>query len=52
MDGVPTRERLDVARVEHEHIRGRMIALQEELDWDVYQRYALFGECGSSGADR
>ena len=40
-DGVPTRERLDAARAEHEHIRGRMIALQEELDWDVYRRYGL-----------
>jgi hypothetical protein len=39
--GVPTRKRLDVARKEHGRIRGRMIALQEELDWDVYQRYAL-----------
>jgi hypothetical protein len=39
--GVPTRERLDAARVEHEHIWGRMIARQEELDWDVYRRYGL-----------
>jgi hypothetical protein len=28
-------------REEDEHIRGRMIALQEELDWDVYHRYGL-----------
>ena len=42
--GVPTRERLDAARVEHEHIRGRMIALQEELDWDVYRRYGLLDQ--------
>ncbi|MBV9853176.1 MAG: BREX-2 system adenine-specific DNA-methyltransferase PglX [Streptosporangiaceae bacterium] len=39
--GIPTRERLDAARMEHEHILGRMITLQEELDWDVYQRYGL-----------
>ncbi len=26
---------------EDEQIRGRMIALQEELDWDVYHRYGL-----------
>jgi hypothetical protein len=39
--GVPTRERLDAARVEHDHLRGRMIALQEELDWDVYRQYGL-----------
>ena len=39
--GVPTRERLDAAREEHERTRSRMIALQEELDWDVYHRYEL-----------
>ncbi len=43
-EGVPTRERLDAARTEHEHIRERMIALQEELDWDVYRRYGLLSE--------
>ena len=43
-EGVPTRERLDAARAEHERIRGRMIALQEELDWDVYRRYGLLDE--------
>lgn len=41
---VPTRERLDIARAEYEHIRGRMIALQEELDWDAYQRYGLLND--------
>ena len=25
-------------------IRGRMIALQEELDWDVYRRYGLLDD--------
>jgi hypothetical protein len=40
-DSPPTRERLDGARAEHERLWGRMIALQEELDWDVYQRYGL-----------
>lgn len=40
-DCTPTRQRLDVAQVEHEHTSGRMIALQEELDWDVYRRYGL-----------
>ena len=43
-EGVPTRERLDAARAEHEHIRGRMIALQEELDWEVYRRYGLLDD--------
>jgi hypothetical protein len=37
----PTRERLDAARSEHERIRGRMVGLQEELDWEVYQLYGL-----------
>ena len=40
----PTRELLDGARAEHERIRSRMIALQEELDWDVYRRYELITE--------
>jgi hypothetical protein len=38
---VPTRRGLDAARAEHLRIRGRMIALQEELDWDVYRCYGL-----------
>ena len=40
-DGVPSRDELDVARTSHEQILGRMITLQEELDWDVYHRYGL-----------
>ncbi|HZR52089.1 MAG TPA: BREX-2 system adenine-specific DNA-methyltransferase PglX [Streptosporangiaceae bacterium] len=47
--GVPTRERLDAARVEHEHIWGRMIARQEELDWDVYRRYGLLVAAEAAG---
>ncbi len=38
---VPTQQWLDAARAEYEHIRSRMIALQEELDWDIYHRYGL-----------
>ncbi len=41
---VPTRAVLDAARVEHERVRGRMIALQEELDWQVYRLYDLLSE--------
>jgi hypothetical protein len=37
----PTRELLDGVRAVHEQIRRRMIAMQEELDWDVYRRYGL-----------
>lgn len=42
--GVPTRERLAEARREWESTRGRMIALQEELDWQVYHQYGLLPE--------
>jgi hypothetical protein len=38
---IPTREHLDEARAEHDHIRAHMIALQEELDWEVYWLYGL-----------
>ena len=44
VDRIPTRERLDVARAKYEHIQGRMIALQEELDWEIYQRYGLLDD--------
>jgi hypothetical protein len=37
----PTRDRLKVARGEYEAIRAQMIALQEELDWEVYRLYDL-----------
>ena len=43
-DDVLTRERLGAARLEHEQIRGLMIAFQEELDWDVYRRYGLLDD--------
>ncbi len=38
---VPTRASLDAAHTEHERIGGRMVALQEELDWQVYGSYNL-----------
>ena len=41
---VPTRDRLDEAHTAYNYILGRMIALQEELDWDVYQRYGLLAD--------
>ncbi|GDY34024.1 hypothetical protein GTS_56570 [Gandjariella thermophila] len=43
-DTSPTRELLDEAHGEYERIRARMIAEQEELDWDVYQRYGLLSD--------
>ena len=42
--GLPTRDRLDKAHTEHDRIRGEMIAIQEELDWEVYRLYGLLDE--------
>jgi hypothetical protein len=39
--GLPTRKRLQNARAEWEATRRRMVAIQEELDWEVYQIYGL-----------
>ncbi|MEU5751758.1 BREX-2 system adenine-specific DNA-methyltransferase PglX [Streptomyces sp. NPDC047829] len=41
---IPTASSLRGARREWEEARGRMIALQEELDWQVYALYALHPE--------
>ncbi|MET8541081.1 BREX-2 system adenine-specific DNA-methyltransferase PglX [Kitasatospora sp. NPDC004799] len=41
---VPCRKELDLARAKHRLIRRRMIALQEELDWEVYGLYGLLTE--------
>ncbi|MFD5574011.1 BREX-2 system adenine-specific DNA-methyltransferase PglX [Streptomyces cadmiisoli] len=46
-DEVPTRDRLDAARAAHVVTRERMIALQEELDWEVYGSYGLVPLNGS-----
>ena len=45
----PTRSRLDAARGEHARIRSRMIAIQEELDWDVYRRYGVISDEEAAG---
>lgn len=42
--GVPTRTTLEAARIEWHSIRAKMIALQEELDWEVYGHYGLLDE--------
>ncbi|GGT38515.1 BREX-2 system adenine-specific DNA-methyltransferase PglX [Nonomuraea spiralis] len=44
MNGVPTRKRFDKAKTAAEWIRARMIALQEELDWETYRLYGLISE--------
>jgi hypothetical protein len=38
---IPTPDRLDAAKDEYGSIRRRMIAQQEELDWEVYRLYGL-----------
>jgi hypothetical protein len=40
----PTRSTLTAARIEHARIRSRMVALQEELDWEVYGSYGLLSD--------
>lgn len=39
--GVPRPEVLDKAKVEVGRLRGRMVALQEEVDWECYHHYGL-----------
>ena len=41
---VPLREALASAAAESKSIRARMIAQQEELDWEVYRLYGLLDE--------
>nr|WP_261719038.1 BREX-2 system adenine-specific DNA-methyltransferase PglX [Streptomyces sp. FZ201] len=42
--GVPQRRALDDAQAEHTALRQRVIALQEELDWQVYGLYGLLSD--------
>lgn len=41
---VPTRELLADAHDRYQHLRARMIAEQEELDWEVYDLYGLLSD--------
>ncbi len=41
---VPTAEALAAARSESARLRARMVAVQEELDWEVYRLYGLVAE--------
>ncbi|MGH3906644.1 MAG: BREX-2 system adenine-specific DNA-methyltransferase PglX, partial [Pseudonocardiaceae bacterium] len=43
-DATPTRARLNAAREKHDRVWGRMIAVQEELDWEVYRLYGFVSE--------
>ncbi|GAA3473661.1 BREX-2 system adenine-specific DNA-methyltransferase PglX [Nonomuraea roseola] len=40
-EAIPNWERLDAAQAEQARIRGQMIAMQEELDWEAYRLYGL-----------
>ncbi|WP_431974189.1 BREX-2 system adenine-specific DNA-methyltransferase PglX [Micromonospora haikouensis] len=42
--GVPTRERLRAAHRDYDLTRAQMIAVQEELDWEVYRLYGLLDD--------
>jgi hypothetical protein len=42
--GAPTRAALDESRRVVASLRARMVALQEELDWECYHLYGLTGE--------
>lgn len=41
---VPTRSALDAAQLQSLRIQQEMVALQEELDWEVYRHYGLITE--------
>nr|WP_221473576.1 BREX-2 system adenine-specific DNA-methyltransferase PglX [Planomonospora venezuelensis] len=41
---VPSRDALAEARKRHDAVRAEMIAVQEELDWEVYRLYGLLDE--------
>jgi hypothetical protein len=42
--GVPTRSALDEAHAAYASIRAEMIAVQEELDWEVYRLYGVLDD--------
>jgi hypothetical protein len=42
--GTPSLEALGAAHAESERIRGRMVAAQEDLDWEVYRLYGLIDD--------
>ncbi len=42
--GVPTRDRLDNSRAAYDRVRARMVAQQEELDWEIYRLYGLIDD--------
>lgn len=51
-DATPTRDRLAQAHERVEAIRSRMVAIQEELDWECYHLYGLTDEELTAPADQ
>ncbi len=49
--GVPSQNTLTSAKKESEEIRARMVAVQEELDWEVYGLYGLIDVDLTYGVD-
>ena len=43
-DAIPSLHRLEVAHADHDRILSWMIALQEELDWEVYRLFGFLDE--------
>lgn len=41
---LPSASSLSAAKAEYEHLRGLMVAHQEELDWDYYRIYGLIDD--------
>ncbi|MEU9833098.1 BREX-2 system adenine-specific DNA-methyltransferase PglX [Streptosporangium sp. NPDC048047] len=50
-EAMPARERLKAAQDEWHSVRAQMIALQEELDWEVYSLYGLLDDDLTAPAD-
>jgi len=51
-EAVPTRVRLTEARNRAQALRARMVAVQEELDWECYRLYGLVEENLTAPADQ
>ena len=51
-EAAPTRVRLAEARSRAEALRARMVAVQEELDWECYRLYGLVEEDLTAPADQ
>jgi hypothetical protein len=49
--GTPSRTGLSQARAEYDRLRSEMVAVQEELDWEVYRLYGLLDDDLTAPAD-